>query len=199
MSLSAAYFEALYARSDDPWSFRSRWYEQRKRSLLLASLPRERFACAFEPGCSNGELTVELAQRCDRVIASDSSARAVDLARQRTQAQANVAFRTGRIPEDWPPGLQDLVVLSEVAYYLDTPALQRLAARTRSSLAVDGVVVACHWRHRVPDYPQGGDAVHAGLAAALDLPRLARHVEADFLLEVWAADPRSVAQREGLA
>jgi len=199
VSLPATYFDALYAGCDEPWSFRSRWYEKRKRSLLLASLPRERFACAFEPGCSNGELTSELAQRCDRVIASDSSARAVDLARQRTHAQANVELSTGRVPDDWPDGVQDLVVLSEVAYYLDAQALQRLAARTLSSLAADGVVVACHWRHRVPDYPQGGGAVHACLAAALTLPQLTRHVEPDFLLDVWTADPRSVAQREGLA
>jgi hypothetical protein len=63
-SLSADYFAHLYADSDDPWRISTGWYEQRKRALLMASLPRERFAVGFEPGCSNGELTVLLASRC---------------------------------------------------------------------------------------------------------------------------------------
>jgi hypothetical protein len=40
MSLDAQYFADLYADSDDPWAFRTRWYERRKRDLALASLPR---------------------------------------------------------------------------------------------------------------------------------------------------------------
>ncbi len=38
MSLDAQYFADLYADSEDPWAFRTRWYERRKRDLLLASL-----------------------------------------------------------------------------------------------------------------------------------------------------------------
>ena len=38
-SLTAAWFEDFYARHDDPWGFETRWYEERKRALLLASLP----------------------------------------------------------------------------------------------------------------------------------------------------------------
>ena len=33
------YFDALYARSDDPYELRYRWYESRKRDVLLAALP----------------------------------------------------------------------------------------------------------------------------------------------------------------
>jgi len=54
-SLPAEWFDAFYtAGGDDPWGFTHRWYERRKRALTLASLPRERFARAFEPGCSVG-------------------------------------------------------------------------------------------------------------------------------------------------
>ncbi len=38
MSLDAQYFADLYAGNDDPWAFRTRWYERRKRELTLASL-----------------------------------------------------------------------------------------------------------------------------------------------------------------
>jgi hypothetical protein len=34
------YFDALYAASDDPYASRQRWYEARKRAVLLAALPQ---------------------------------------------------------------------------------------------------------------------------------------------------------------
>ena len=48
---------------------------------LLASLPRERFRSAFEPGCATGTLTAALAQRCDSVLAWDGSSIALEAAR----------------------------------------------------------------------------------------------------------------------
>jgi hypothetical protein len=42
-SMSTAHFQQLYEQADDPWQVRQRWYEQRKRSLLLASLPAPRY------------------------------------------------------------------------------------------------------------------------------------------------------------
>ncbi|CTP90850.1 hypothetical protein XTPLMG728_2708 [Xanthomonas translucens pv. poae] len=39
MSAVQQYFGAMY-RDDDPFGYRERWYEARKRALLLASLPR---------------------------------------------------------------------------------------------------------------------------------------------------------------
>ena len=32
-----AHFEALFASNDDPWGFRTRWYEARKRSLTITA------------------------------------------------------------------------------------------------------------------------------------------------------------------
>ena len=86
MSLGPEYFEDLYARHADPWGFADRWYEQRKRALLLASLPRPRFARAFEPGCSIGVLTAELAPRCDALLATDVAEGALSAARERLVA-----------------------------------------------------------------------------------------------------------------
>ena len=60
-SVEAGYFDDMYARSDDPWGFTSRWYERRKYAISLAMLPQERYDSAFEPGCSIGVLTGRLA------------------------------------------------------------------------------------------------------------------------------------------
>ena len=71
------YFDAMYGASDDPYAVRTRWYEERKRAVLMASLPRRRYLNAFEPGCGAAELTLQLAERCDSLLASDFSEAAV--------------------------------------------------------------------------------------------------------------------------
>ena len=41
--MEAGDFDDMYARSDDPWGFTSRWYERRKYAISLAMLPQERY------------------------------------------------------------------------------------------------------------------------------------------------------------
>jgi hypothetical protein len=194
-----AYFEELYGASDDPYALRTRWYEQRKRALLLACLRDERFRFAYEPGCGSAELTVTLAARCDHVLASDFSEGALSSARARTQHLANVQIARHALPRDWPvrEGPFDLIVLSELGYFLDAAAMQTLAAHCRASLAEGGTLVACNWQPDFAGRALPTEAVHAALAA-LGLPRLLRHEEDDFLIEMWSTDARSVARREGI-
>jgi hypothetical protein len=62
-----------------------------------------------------------------------------------------------------------------------------------------GVLVCCHWRHEVAEYPLTGDRVHREVNALTGLERLVSHVEEDFILEVFATPPtQSVARRTGL-
>lgn len=199
-SMTAADFDDFYMTTgDDPWGFTDRWYEQRKRDLTLASLPRRRFRRAFEPGCSIGVLTRQLADRCDELLATDVSAFAVEQARARNDDCPQVRIELGSVPAQWPSGLFDLVVLSEVGYYCGPADLQRLVGRAVAALTDDGVLLACHWRHEVPEYPLGGDDVHRALRGHPDLEVLATHEEADFLLDVLVRPPgRSVAAATGL-
>jgi hypothetical protein len=162
----------------------------------MAALPGERYGSTFEPGCSIGILTDELAARSDRVLAMDVSAGALRQAARRVPP--NVELRPGAVPADWPSGRFDLVVLSEVGYYLDRDDCGSLADRATSSTQD---LVAVHWRHPVSEYPLTGDEVHAVLSDAAEaggLAQLVSHVEADFRLDVWSCDSRSVATRGGL-
>ena len=199
-SLPAQFFDEFYAtHGPDPWGFADRWYERRKRALTLAALPQERFARAFEPGCSIGLLTVELAARCDTLLATDIAVAAVAQARARTAGLPGVAVELGAVPADWPQGRFDLIVLSEVAYYCDRDDLEVLARRATGALTDDGVLLACHWRHPVPEYPLGGDVVHEVLAAQPGLELIAHHLEEDFRLDVLTRGPAAgVARRTGL-
>ena len=199
-SLPAEYFDALYAGDPDPWSLESRWYERRKRALLLASLPRERFSHAFEVGCATGPLTSELARRCDRVLAVDAAAAPLVTARTRLRDRVGVTVEQRRVPQQWPAGAQfDLIVLSEVAYYCSVADLDLLVRFAVDSLAPEGTLVACHWRHPAVDHPLSGDAVHAALLAQSGLRALATHLEEDFRLDVLVHPATaSVARREGI-
>ena len=196
--LGRDYFDAMYAVSDDPWGFTDRWYEARKRAVTLAALPAERYGSVLEIGCSIGVLTEQLAGRSDALHAVDLSAAAVASARERLAGAPHVRIDQADVAAGLPEGRFDLVVLSEVGYYFSADALAELIGRVRSSLADGGTVLACHWRHPVDDYVQGGDGVHSAIAEHLGLRRLVRHEEDDFVLEVFSDDNRSVAERTGL-
>jgi hypothetical protein len=104
------------------------------------------------------------------------------------------------VPQQWPTeaGPFELIVISELAYYLDAPDLETLAARIAASLTPDGTLLACHWRRPFAEALASADAAHALFDARCGLSRLAHHDEADLLIDVWSYDARSVAQREGL-
>lgn len=191
---AGSYFDELYAGAEDPWGLDDRFYERRKRELILASLPRQTFAAAFEPGCATGLLTERLAERCERVLAADVAARALAVARTRLAKHSHVRLAQLVIPEQWPDGDFDLIVLSEVGYYCDD--LRALAERVRGALRPDGVVIACHWRHPAPDHPWTAAEVHRALGSGLQA--VAQHVETDFLLDVWSPTGASVAQQAGI-
>ncbi|WP_104082011.1 bifunctional PIG-L family deacetylase/class I SAM-dependent methyltransferase [Cryobacterium sp. Y11] len=198
-SLTAPFFDDLYASGSDPWGFESRWYEKRKRAALIAALPRQRFGTALELGCSTGVLTAELADRCDSLLGIDVVEKPLGIARERLAGRSNVRFECRTLPGDWPDGEFGLIVLSEMGYYCSETDLRSLLERCRASLAPGGVLVACHWRHPVAEYPLTGDAVHAQLTHVVGLQRTVHHLERDFVLEVYEPRPAlSVAQRDGL-
>ncbi|MBO0921890.1 PIG-L family deacetylase [Cellulomonas sp. zg-ZUI222] len=204
-SLPASYFDATYARHADPWGFADRPYEARKRALTLAALPDDRYARGLEVGCAIGVLTAGLAARCDALTATDVAEAALERARERLADAPHVRLVRGALggagDDALPDGPFDLVVLSEVGYYLSWPDLTAALPDLLARLAPGGTVLACHWRHPVADYPLPGDAVHRALTRAAreaDLAHLVEHREADLLLDVWSRDPRSVAERTGL-
>ena len=200
MTIRPEYFDALYASSEDPWSFTERWYERRKRALTIAALPHARYSRAFEIGCSIGNLTAELADRCDTLVSVDTAAAAVATARTRLNGANNVELSVMNVPDQWPADTFDLIVLSEVAYYFDENDLDGLLDIVVASLNPSGVLVACHWRHPVADYPLTGDKAHELIRASAGLVMMAEYVDHDLRLEVFGVEPlQSVAQREGLA
>src|SRR5579871_6437129 len=121
-------FEQRYLRAEDPWDFRTSQYERNRYAVTLASLTRRRYRFAFEPGCSIGELTVLLAARCDRVLATDVSPTAVARARTRCDRFPHVRIECGDVRALSFEGEPDLIVLSEIAYYFSPEELRALSS-----------------------------------------------------------------------
>jgi SAM-dependent methyltransferase len=166
----------------------------------MAALPQQRYQSGFEPACSVGLLSIALASRCDRLLCSDLIDVAVQTARTRLAGFANVTVRQQAL-RDWPDGDFDLIVLSEVLYYLTDPDLAAVLGSARTSLRPGGHLVLVHWRHPVPERRRTGDDAHAAVNHVEGLSRLAAYHDPDFRLDVFARVPplaRSVAQADGL-
>lgn len=179
-----AALDELHEREPDPWGVDVRWYEARKRQLTLAALPRPQFRRALEVGCSRGTLAAQLAGRCDRLVAVDSSRTAAAEARVRLGNLDGVEVHELDVPRDWPEGRFDLVVVSETGYFLSPDDVDALIQRIRGCLEPDGVVLLCHWRHPVEGWVLDGPDVHDLFRASSLPPEVAHYVERDFEISV---------------
>ena len=157
-SFAPDYFRGLYARDPDPWRFATSDYERDKYAATLAALGGRPIARGFEVGCSIGILTRQLAARCETLLAVDVAEAALIQAKENCADLANVSLRKMTIPAEWPdePGQFDLIMLSEVLYFLAPDDIKLTALRTMKSLAPGGAVLMVNWLGAT-DYPCGGD------------------------------------------
>ena len=165
-TLRPDYFDSLYAADPDPWKFAASPYERDKYALTLEAMPKPRYRSALEIGCSIGVLTKSLASRCDALVAIDSAQTPLLEARRRCADLPGVRFEHMFVPEEWPDGIFELILLSEVVYYLSCDDVGRLAANVANSMAKGGSVILVHWTGPT-NYPLSGDE-----AAALFVERL---------------------------
>lgn len=166
-TLTPDYFDGMYASNPDPWRFTTSPYEKEKYAATLASLPRPRYDSALEIGCSIGVFTAALAARCAHLLAVDVAVGALDAARQRCADLTQVRFAQAAVPRDWPEGRFDLIVMSEVIYFLDRGDIARLAEQVKAALRPGGDLVLVHWLGET-DYPLSGDAATEALMAGTE-------------------------------
>lgn len=178
------YFEAMYRHDSDPWGFDRRWYERRKYALTIASLPEPRFRRAIEAGCSNGALTELLADRCDELYAFDFIDEAAARTADRMSERRNVHVLQARFPEYWPHGQGDLVVWSEIAYYLSAGSAALAVTGLERWLEPSGTLVAVHYTGQT-NYPRQGAEIGPWLDGIDFLERETTLVDEGFELGVW--------------
>jgi LmbE family N-acetylglucosaminyl deacetylase len=190
-------FSTIYQGTNDPWSVTERWYEKRKYAITMAMLPKPRFRRAYEPGCSVGVLTQQLAQRCDVLIATDIVPAALEAASARVSAP-HVEFRLAGI-DNWPAGQFDLIVISELAYYLSEEDFAATLHHAAASLDEDGVLIAADWRHEIAGAYRNAHMVHRALAQYPGWTRHASYEDDDVLIDVYGPPQPSIATTEFLS
>ena len=180
--MRAAEFEQRYQQEADPWGYRSSAYEQAKYDATLDACGAGPFRAALELGGSIGVFSARLAPRCLALTTLDFAPTAVGAARHELRLHPNVRALVGEVPAAIPDGSYDLIVTSEILYYLETPALVATLGRLEEVLAPAGRLLAVHWRPRGPDRPQSATAVHAQLRALPWLRCVEERSTPDYLL-----------------
>jgi 2-polyprenyl-3-methyl-5-hydroxy-6-metoxy-1,4-benzoquinol methylase len=165
-SRPAAHFSRLYQLNPDPWRFETSAYEQDKYRRTIAALDHRRFAAGLEVGCSIGFLTRMLAEQCDTLLGVDIVEEPLQAARQRCAELTHVHFARMRVPSEWPDGRFDLIVFSEVLYFLSGADIDRCVARIRDCLSPGGTVVLVNWLGETDDPTPGDQAAERFIAAS---------------------------------
>jgi cyclopropane fatty-acyl-phospholipid synthase-like methyltransferase len=155
------HFQRIYEAGKDPWNYQSSPYEKAKRDATIAALAGRRFRSGLEVGCSIGELTHRLADHCDQLLGVDFIDEALAVARVRCVNEAWVSFRNVQVPREWPEGRFDLIVLSEVLYFLSSEDGRKVVTRCKRYLTAAGVILLVNWLDKSPDDPCSGDAAAA--------------------------------------
>ncbi|WP_407307307.1 class I SAM-dependent methyltransferase [Acinetobacter sp.] len=192
------YFDELYKNSDDPWDYEQRWYEERKRQICLALLLQPVYSKVLEIGCSNGVFSQHLAQRSKQLICLDAHSKAVQLAQVRLDHLSHVKVIQQHIPEQFPAGSFDLIIINEILYYLQPEELAHLIEKVENSLTLEGVVVCCHWRYPIDGFILTGEEVHHVLKQQFHLPHYLNVNDPDFIIDLWSKETTTLASKEGL-
>ncbi|HET7047162.1 MAG TPA: SAM-dependent methyltransferase [Solirubrobacteraceae bacterium] len=183
--ITAEDFEARYRSDPDPWGYLVSEYERRKYAATLAACGPGPFACALELGGSIGVFSAMLAPRCERLVTVDVAPTAVARARSRLAEHTAADPIVGAIPAAVPRLPFDLVVASEILYYLSDEELVGTLSLLQRCMVAGARLVAVHWRPRGPERPRDAQQAHAALARAPWLTRVQRGGTDDYLLEVF--------------
>jgi len=161
-------FEQKFRANIDPWNYARSPFERFKRTILLRACGHYMHGRGLEIGCANGETTRHLARICLSLVALDGSATALNEARKRLGVDGNVRFLKATVPEQMPRGAFDLIVISEIAYYLPQHKLTALGRKSIGALAPHGLIVILHHRRAFEDAAQLPRLAHQRLHRQLN-------------------------------
>lgn len=184
-----AHLARLYGASEDPWDHRSSSYEAAKYEATLSAIGPGPFRQALEIGCGNGELASRLAPRCRRLTAMECILPAAQSARRRLAGFSQAEVLDGCAPQDLPRIQPDLVLLSEVLYFMTPAEIGVLALWLNRNAA--GPIVAVNWTGPTDEPLTGPEAV--GLLAQGLLTRQVQHFES-FRIDVLATAKQESVQ-----
>lgn len=190
-------FDDVHQARADPWTVWESEYEIAKRVTLVTHLPSRSFSHILEIGCSVGALTRDLVDCGTKVTAVDASCEALKTAQLlQLRVPTRVEFVHATVPFAWPEGHSDCVVLSETGFYLTRSQLKRTLERIDGSTPSRFVLVLCHWKGEIKDWPLNADEVHDVCLSHWTRYRSEFHTDAEYRLDIVTVDKDADAQSE---
>ena len=148
----AAALDTFYS-DPDPWGYHSNSEDAKRRDVMLAAIPKRKYAATLDIGCGNGFITAHLPG--EKVIGVDISQKAVEYARRTaTERTTYLAADLFQLRAD-TLGTFDLIIVTGVFYPQYIAKAQVLAQLIVDQLLQsDGVLVTVHidawYRTRFP-------------------------------------------------
>ena len=176
------YFDEMYAADPDPWRFRTSDYERAKYQASISAIDQRHYLSGLEIGCSIGVLSAQVAPLCDSFLGLDISDQPLPAARTACAGFSRARFACMQVPGEWPAGRFDLIILSEVLYFLNPDDIGTTAACVRASLLPGGRVLLVNWLGAHTS-PQPGD-----VAADLFIDRVGLNLETQIRQPLYRLD-----------
>jgi peptidoglycan/xylan/chitin deacetylase (PgdA/CDA1 family) len=141
--LTREYWEEVFA-GGNPWDCANSQYESWKLEQTLSLLPSGPIGRALELACAEGHHTSRLAPHVEHLTAIDISPTAIRRASARCAGLGNVQFQVLDFVADPLPADLDLILCSEVLYYLPLDYLRNVAPKIASSVKPGGHLLLAH-------------------------------------------------------
>jgi predicted TPR repeat methyltransferase len=160
-STPSSIFDETFRENSDPWGYTTNSNEISKFRATIRALPKVQFKNAFEIACAIGVLTEKLAPKCDRLLSVDYSEVGLVEARKRCSHLPQVRFEQMQIPQQFPTEKFDLILFSEVGFFLTMADLLETKQKIIDGLLPGGYLLMVHYRATAGDYfILDGETVH---------------------------------------
>jgi predicted TPR repeat methyltransferase len=155
--------EQFFDARDDPFGFDENPNEQIKFRKTLEACGEGNLGRVLEIGCAVGSFTELIAPRATDLLAIDVSEAAIQQATERMSGHPHVHLEARALPAEFPDGPFDLIIASDVLYYLTVDDLETCLTLIEQRLAPGGALVAVDYLPRVGTL-LNGDELHDFLA-----------------------------------
>jgi len=153
-------FEKRFQYDPDPWQTFSSVYEQKKRQYLGHAIGNRAYGRCLEVAAGNGSNSCLIAGKTLRLVATEGTPTGVRLMESLTGSLGNVSIQQQDLAKPMPHRRYDLIVVSEVLYYLTAPALRNFARGIDRTLVPTGRLILAHHQESFPDAVHSGHAIH---------------------------------------
>ena len=180
---TAARFNHLFRRTQDPWGYDGDPNAWERRGLLLAVIPPVS-PRMLEIGCAEGWITASLAARAIELHAVDISTIALSRARVACQNVTNVRFSVVNVARDPLPGVFDSIICAGILVFVPSHEQLRVRESVVAALAPGGRLVLEHTRMAYPGELAGAD-IHALYANHESLAKTSHTDVANYAITVF--------------